>query len=414
MKSTSDKILIPVLGSLIIQLSVGILYVWSVLREDVAFSYKVSDSLATMIMPGMLMGFVVGGFVGGLISDRIGPRTASFIGIILFVLGIGTTSILTSDSIRFIFLTYCAMGGLGSGIAYMSAINNVQKWLPHRRGLGTGLAVSVFGFSTVIFAPIIKMLIDKFKDSATGVVDFQTLFFLLTCVLLVVGLTGCILSKTPSEKYLADIPMQTNTRVHATTKNYSVREVISKPTYWCLWLFLFCFTGTYNLLSPLIKGLGQDRGLTLALAVFAVSLTGISNSAGRFVSAAISDKLGRITTLIIFAVVMLVSAIFMTFATGAIFIIAVGLAAWAYGTPSSVMAALTTDLYGPKNAGTNYGIILIAIGISSIVFNLISTQFLGGDPTKTFIMASISALVSIGFIIPPALQSKKNKHREGA
>jgi OFA family oxalate/formate antiporter-like MFS transporter len=301
------------------------------------------------------------------------------------------------------------MGGLGCGFAYMSAINNIQRWLPHKRGLASGLAVSAFGLSTVVFAPVIKILIGKFKDSATEIVDFKSVFLILAGILIVLGLVGWFLSREPSQSYLAGIPKQTNVNVHSTSKNYKISEVVKTPTFWCMWLFLFCYTGTYNLISPIIVPLGETRNLVPALAVLAVSIGGITNTAGRLICAALSDKIGRVVILIIFSIVMLVCALFMTFVSGILYIVIVAVIAFAYGTPASVQAAMTTDLYGTKYAGTNYGVILLALGSSGVVFNLISTKLLDGDPTKTFIMATISAILAIAFIIPVGIQQKKAK-----
>ena len=73
------------------------------------------------------------------------------------------------------------------------------------------------------------------------------------------------------------------------------------------------------------------------------------------------------------------------------------LAAFAYGGPAAVNPATSTDFFGPKYAGTNYGIIMLALGLSSVVFNMVSNAMvnISGGYTLTFIAGAASAGVSV-------------------
>ncbi|NMA37272.1 MAG: OFA family MFS transporter, partial [Papillibacter sp.] len=67
------------------------------------------------------------------------------------------------------------------------------------------------------------------------------------------------------------------------------------------------------------------------------------------------------------------------------------------------------DFYGPKNSGTNYGVVMLALGFSSIIFNAISSSFLKGNVTPTYIMAAITAIIPIFLmlVINKLLKAKK-------
>ena len=103
----------------------------------------------------------------------------------------------------------------------------------------------------------------------------------------------------------------------------------------------------------MIYDLGVERGLTAAAATFCVSFTGIPNAAGRLIMAAISDRLGRTLTLSILSLLTLAGALLMTFVGGYAYIVVVALIAFAYGGPSAINAAMSTDFFGARNSGTN-------------------------------------------------------------
>ena len=382
-----------IIGCLVVQLCVGILYLWSVFRTPVQNTFGMTTSAVTMVSSIMLFSFVLGNRVGGFINDKKNPKFANVIGVILFALGIGLTGLLNAKTSSLIYLTYCIMGGLGSGIAYGACISCIQKWLPHKRGFASGLAVSAFGLSTVVFTPVSNWLIGRFTLD-DGTANFMAVFFILAGVFAVLGLIACVFIKLPTENYIKSLNIPAS-KSPMGQKNYTLGEAIKTVPFWCIFLSIFFINGTWNLTSPIIKTLGMDRGLTESLAVFAVSFTGIPNAAGRLLMASLSDKIGRIPTMIILCAMTLVGAICMTFITGIPYIVVVGVIAFAYGGPSALNAAMSTDFFGPKNSGTNYGVIMLALGFSSIFFNWISTTFLKSDPVPTFIMAAITAVVPV-------------------
>jgi OFA family oxalate/formate antiporter-like MFS transporter len=392
---------------------VGILYLWSVFRSPIMASFGWSLESATMVSSYMLFAFCAGNLLGGIINDKKGPRLTATLGIILFSLGVGLTGFLTKETINWMYLTYCVLGGLGSGFAYGACISCVQKWLPHRKGLASGLSVSAFAFSTVIFTPVSQALMAAhMKD---GVVDFTPVFLILAGVFLVLGLLATFFVRLPDTSYLKTLPQSPPSTRNFTGRDFTLREAMTKPVFWFIFLELLFINGTWTLTVPLIKSLGMQRGLSEAAAILVVSLTGVFNAGGRLIMAAISDKIGRTTTIIILSVLTFIGAVYMILnVQGAGFIIAICVIAFGYGGPASTNAAFTTDFFGTKNSGTNYGVIMLALGFSSILFNTISAYFLKGDVTKTYTMAALSALVPILMMVLINVRMKKIRKRESA
>lgn len=408
---TKRSSILPVVSCLVIMICVGILYLWSVFRSPIMKSFDWSPESATMVSSFMLFAFCAGNLFGGILNDRRGPRLTAVAGVILFSVGIGLTAFLTKATINWMYLTYCVLGGLGSGFAYAACISCVQKWLPHRKGLASGLSVSAFAFSTVVFTPVSQALMASF--STDGVVDFKPVFLTLASVFLVLGLIATLFVRLPKAEYLKALPQAPVSARIFTGRDFTLLEAMKKPTFWLIFIELLFINGTWTLSVPLIKNLGMTRGLSESAAILVVSLTGVFNAGGRLIMAAVSDKLGRTTTIIILSVLTFIGAVFMILnAQGAGFVLAICIIAFGYGGPASINAAFTTDFFGPKNSGTNYGVIMLALGFSSLLFNTISAYFLQGDVTRTYIMAAASALVPV--LLMFLVKSRVKKIRDEA
>lgn len=385
--SGNGKLIASIVGCLLVQLCVGILYLWSVFKSSAIDFYGWADSSVNMVASIMLFCFCFGNLIGGILNDKIGPKKVSIMGCCLFGGGILLASLLpASASIWLFYLTYCLIAGLGSGFAYGAAISCLQKWLPHRRGLASGLAVSAFGFSTVIFSPVSSALL--------GVMTLPATLRTLAIVFLIVGLVACMFISLPDESYLKGL----NLPAAATAaRNLTLGQAIKTAPFWLLFLSIFFINGTWNMLTPLINGLGLERGLSASMAVLTVSLTGLTNAIGRLSMATISDKIGRGNALYILGVLMAVCALCLIFAPGYFYMVVVLLTAFAYGGPSAINPAFSTDFFGPKYSGSNYGVIMLALGFSSVFFNAISNSMYAatGAYTLTFIMGAVTAVISI-------------------
>ncbi len=406
MKKSNSKAVASIIGCLVVQLCVGILYLWSALRADIVTSYNWSASAAGMVSSYMIFAFVFGNLIGGIINDKKGPKLTCVLGVILFSVGIALSALLTSSTIWMLNITYAIMAGLGSGFAYGACISCIQKWLPHKRGLASGLACSAFGLSTVIFTPVSTALMNLFRN-ADGVVNFAPVFLILAGVFAVLGLIACIFISLPDESYIAGLNLPK--AAVSGTVNYTLPQAMKKPVFWALFLSIFFINGTWNLCVPLIKDLGIVRGLTTSVAVACVSFTGITNAAGRLIMASLSDKVGRSNTMYILCGITLVGAVLMTFIGGYGYFVTIALIAFAYGGPSALNAALCTDLFGPKNSGANYGVAMLALGFSSIFFNFIANSIIKAsvDVTAgtavgiaaTFIMGAVTAIIPVFLMI---------------
>ena len=133
------------------------------------------------------------------------------------------------------------------------------------------------------------------------------------------------------------------------------------------------------------------------MAITCVSLTGLTNAAGRLIMSSLSDKLGRINTMHILSIMTAVCALLLIFVGSYAYFVVILVTAFAYGGPAAVNPATSADFFGPKHSGANYGVQMLALGVSSIVFNALSNAMYAatGAYTLTFIMAALTAVATI-------------------
>ena len=403
MKNTKSP-WIPITACLVVQLCVGILYLWSAFKNNIIAAYGWDTTSANLVSSFMLFAFVFGNLIGGFINDKKGPKLTCFAGIALFSLGVILTAFV--KSVVLFDFTYAVMAGLGSGFAYGACISCIQKWLPHKRGLASGLACSAFGLSTVIFTPVSKVLMNA-NMNADGIVNFTPVFLTLGIVFAVLGVAACLFISLPGEAYLKSLNLPEKQVLGSVS--FTLGQAIKTPAFWALFFSIFFINGTWNLCVPLIVPLGQVRGLAETTAIACLSFTGITNAAGRLIMATLSDKVGRTNTMYILCGLTLLGAILMTFIGGLGYFATIAVIAFAYGGPSALNAALSTDLFGPKNSGTNYGVAMLALGFSSIFFNLISGKLLHASVdvasgtaagiAPTFIMGAVTAVIPVFLMI---------------
>lgn len=381
---------LPIAGCLVAQLCVGILYVWSVLKPAAISYYGWEEGSVNLVASFMLFAFCLGNLLGGALNDKVGPMKVCLLGMVLFGGGILLSSFIPAGaSIVLFYISYCILGGLGSGVTYGAVLSGIQKWFPHRRGFASGLGASTFGLATVVFSPIIAGMLKSMSISLT--------LRILSIVFLALGIVASLLIKLPNQEYLDALPKPAARKASLTTRDMPLSQAMRTVPFWCLFLGIFFYNGTWNLVTPLIKGLGVERGLSEALAVTCVSVTGITNAAGRLIMSSLSDKLGRINTLNLLSVMTAVMAILLIFVGGYAYFVVILLTAFAYGGPAAINPATSTDFFGPKHSGANYGVIMLALGLSSIFFNAVSNVMYAatGAYTMTFIMAAISAVATI-------------------
>jgi len=373
---------ILVTGS-ILQLFLGILYVWSVFVIPVNKFYSWSIDSVKLTSSFMLCFFVIGIFAGGKIQTKIGVKFMVLIGGLMVAAGMLATALIPAGGnapVFLIYIFYGIIGGFGVGAGYNAIISTAQKWFPKNRGLATGVSVCAFGLSTVVFAPLVTVLIGKF--------DVKYTFLILAGGFAAAVLLLFSFIKSPPEQ------AANATSTTLTGKQYTTLEMIKTPRFYLIALSLMFGTSVFFIILPSLKELAVNRGLE-SFATGLVMFTGIANALGRLGAPLMSDKIGREMADVIILTATALGAFGLCFASGVLLIVIIAVVAFCYGGYSGLYPVLTSQNFGIKNVGSNYGAVMVGFMLSALLFPIVIKKI----PGQKLQFMALGALAAIGAVL---------------
>ena len=399
-----------VVAAILLQLSTGGVYAWSVFGRALqsAEPFQLSKVEATVPFEVTIGMIFVGTFLGGRIQDRRGPRIVALIGAAIYGIGVILASFArTGDQLWLLVLGYGVLGGFGLGLAYIVPIAMLQKWFPDKRGLITGLAVGGFGFGAVITSPIAQRLIDANPDVPTSA------FLPLGIAYLVASMAGAAFFRNPPPGYVVPgfVP-KTSGRVVDSGRDYTQGEALKTWQWYALTAILtLAVTAGIALISQAAASATDIAGYSSIAAASAVGIFGLFNGGGRILWAALSDRLGRMTTFVAILAIEGVCLLLLPHVSNAVlwFILA-ALVYLCYGGAFGTMPATAGDFFGVKNAGAIYGLMLIGWSIGGVVGPLIAAALIGEEKNYTLAYTTIGIIALVAIVLPLITRIPRVRH----
>ena len=156
----------------------------------------------------------------------------------------------------------------------------------------------------------------------------------------------------------------------ATTYEFSPTEMLRTRTFYLMWIAYALGTSAGQMvISQLVPFAKSVAVPTAALQTVTLIIAASGNASGRILSGWMSDGIGRLnvlrTMIAISAVAM--PLLYMAGSNVGYLYVMVFVVYWCYGTQLSVNAATTSDFWGTKNAGINYGLLFTAWGVAGII-----------------------------------------------
>lgn len=339
------------LASIVIQLVLGVIYIWGVFQPYVSQHYGWSVSTTSLTFSFVLAFVVVGGIIGGYVQDKYSPRPVVLVSGLLIGIGSLLAAFTKAEYPVYLYLTYGVLAGSGIGSIYTTTIAVVQKWFPEKKGLAVGLVISALGFGGVVFTPIANYALRHLGVSQT--------FMLFAAIYTIDCLICGWFIVNPPEAQLKEKKL-------AVQKQYSSKEMLRTSAFYRLVLTMLFSLPAYFLVSPLIKIIGADRGMTDVMATTLVMVAAVLNSCGRFLGPLFAAKVGNKGTVVLFNGITIIAVIGLIFANWLWSMIWISLIALAFGGLLGMFPLFSANFFGTQYAGANYGFVLIGYGIAAI------------------------------------------------
>lgn len=403
--------------SCFINLCAGSIYAWSVFSEPMEEYLNANYGLG-LDAGGLAIVFTIANMVGpltmipgGKINDTLGPRWVVFIGGVIFGGGMFMSGF--ANSVMWLIVTYSLGCGLGMGMIYGCNISNAVKFFPDKKGIVGGLTTACYGISSVIVPPIANML----NQSAGVTMSFKifgTVFLVIICA------GGLMQIKCP-EEFIESFGPEAKASgaadagvVKKRKQDYAWNEMLKTPYFYLMLFMLTCGAVSGLMCISQASGMAVSKvGMTSAGAALAVSVLALFNTGGRVAAGLMSDKIGRLNTLLIALFCTIGGLALLAFAGNdpRTFYCGICLIGISFGSFMGVFPAFTADQFGSKNNSVNFGIMFIGFAVAGYIGPTIMKTTLNatGSYNLSFVLAAILAISGILLLLVfRRLKSRQN------
>lgn len=351
-------------GALIMQLSLGAIYTWSLFNNPLVEKFGWDPTATVFTFSVTLVFFAISVIVAGRIQDKIGPRIVATAGGILTGLGVAAASFVTTPMM--LYVTYGFIAGIGIGSAYVTPLATCIKWFPDKRGLINGLVLAALGIGGVIFKPVILHFI-----AAYGVSTAFLYLGIIYGILIVIGAQFLVI---PPEGYTPPgwTPLEASTTdgFLAGAIDYTTGQAMKTPQFYVLIIWMVITVTSGLMVISVAADIGMTMvGLSLTDAGNAVVTISLFNAVGRLFWGGISDKVGRVPSVLTIVILLGLSMIFMSVIsmTYMTFLLATCVVGFCFGGVAALLPTITAEWFGTKNIGNNYGAIFLFYGVSALI-----------------------------------------------
>ncbi len=426
--TSPNRWLIALAGTLVM-VCLGTVYSWSSFTTPLAASFGWNATTTTWAFAIAIFSLGLGAVVGGRWQDKVGPRTVTIVGVVLWgvgnlLAGLGTTSL----QAPWLYVTYGIIGGFGNGMAYITPVAVVTKWFPDKRGLASGMVVMGFGLGAFFYGFILKAIgsfataskhAAAYADAKSAalkahlpfdaaavamkpddIAAIMTVFVGTGIAVLVIGGLCAMLLANPPAGYTVGGAVAAKASHEG---SFTPSQVLQTPQFYGLWLMLFLnVTAGILVVSnavPIIRELVPTEDPKNILGAYA--FVAVFNGLGRFFWGAVSDRVGRnMAYTLIFGIQVVVFFLLGGFHSLPAVLTAFAIILACYGGGFGTMPSFNADYFGTKYLGVNYGFILTAWGTAGLVGPLIAAKV--KDVTGSFgnALVPVAIMLLVAAIIP--------------
>jgi len=362
-----------VVGSMLIQISLGAIYAWSVFTP--ALNSAGWNKVETQIVFAVgLASFALIMVFAGKGMVKYGPRKLAVTSAITLGAGYIIAGVFGGGVD---FWTVCLgvglIGGAGIGLGYVVPIAVGMSWFPDKKGMITGLAVAGFGFGAmgwVKMAGAWGHLIEQYGLSVTFI-SYGIAFIILILI-------GSLWMVMPPKDWSPKNFLSSTTATAKGKQNYTVREMLRTPQFYLIFLTFTVSAGAGLMSIGLMKlypmealqqaGYSVVEASAIAGTAMAVFFS-LANGVGRIVWGILSDKVGRRRSVAAMTIIQAITLFSFTSMAGNEYLLYFGamLIGFNFGGNFALFPTLTADVFGNDRIGQNYPFIFLSYGVGGIV-----------------------------------------------
>ena len=360
-----------VLGAILIQLSLGAIYAWSVFTP--ALSAAGWSRLETQLVFAVgLVTFALVMVFAGRALTRFGPRRLAVSGGLTLGAGYALAGLLGGTEFWAVCLGVGLIGGAGIGLGYVVPIAVGMRWFPDKKGMITGLAVAGFGFGAmgwVKMAGAWGHLIELYGLSTTFLIYGGAFAALI--------LVGSLWMVMPPKGWQPVGFVATHPNVAKGRQNFTVPEMLRTPQFYLVFLTFAVSAGAGLMSIGLMKlypmealqaaGYGPIEASAIAGTAMAVFFS-LANGIGRIAWGTLSDRIGRRRSVVVMTTTQAVFLFAFTSMAGNEYLLYLGamLIGFNFGGNFALFPTLTADIFGNDRVGQNYPFIFLSYGVGGI------------------------------------------------
>ena len=326
-----------------------------------------------LVVTIMLLAISLCTFFSGKFLNRFGIRWCIVLGTMLMLAAM--LILICAVSMVMVYV-WAFVVNVGASFFFGPGLTTVQKWMPHRKGLASGLLNLTYGLAAAIMSPIWEWMLNH--------VGYQALNISLIVCFLVTNGAALLLVRSPE-------PLPEHAHMHHAVPHaaqqgilptdLSAGEAAHTRAFWAMFL-CWTFVGAAGIsMVSLAKSYAASLGLTSVLVLMAFN---VANGAGRLIAGELCDIIGgELTALIAFLIGgagYLLLPVMRQPAGIAVLAVCIG---YGFGTLFAVTGPISAWHFGMKNFSTIFGLIYLGYGlVGSLLGPLLSGVLLArmADP----------------------------------
>lgn len=343
----------------------GLIYGWSLFKSPLQelFPTWTESDLSTGFT--LLMSFyAVGGIASGYLSGLKRPRMIYLLMAALMLAGFWGASMMDpadpSGSLTHLYLTYCLLCGLGTGLGYNLCSTTIVKWFPGHSGFALGTLLMGYGLGALCMGSIVTALNSTFGLLTTfRLMGIGTFALFLICSIFIAEPKG----GDTVEVAAAAVPGD---------GDFTPKEAVKTASFWILLAWGIVVSAAFMIV---IGNAASIIGYYGAPAILGMVIS-VTNGVSRVISGLLMDRFGFRRVSLVHNILVIFSATLMLCGCllGSVPVLIVGLllSGLGFGCTPTTQAYYLRRRFGPKHFSAIYGFTGPGLLLSSVLGSSLS------------------------------------------